>query len=156
MTQSRVPTISAYAIVQRPLDDRFLIIEKVVRGSMMFDLPGGIRNIGEKLLQTVVRTVAEDAMIRLSPTNYIGFGYHIYDGVAGRVCNLRSTFCGTPEDAILVSDGMRAVAPVHWMNLPELVANTRRVLCQDSIRCLREYIGGIRLPLDRCGEVDDQ
>ena len=78
MTQSRVPTISAYAIVQRPLDDRFLIIEKVVRGSMMFDLPGGIRNIGEKLLQTVVRTVAEDAMIRLSPTNYIGFSATIF------------------------------------------------------------------------------
>lgn len=156
MRPPKIPVISAYGIVQRRLDKRFVIIERRCNGRALFDLPGGERKVGEKMLQTIVRVVAKEANIVFEPTNYIGFGYHIYDsGGSDRVCNLRSTFSGTTADTNALSDGKLANVGVRWMHLPELLASRDCIISNDAITRLREYISGARLPLTQCGEVDD-
>lgn len=57
--QRQVPSISAYVIIQRPKDGRFLVVERQLRGQKVFDLPGGERKHGEKWAETVTRVVSE-------------------------------------------------------------------------------------------------
>ena len=156
--QRQVPSISAYAIVQRPTDERFLIVERKSNGQKVFDLPGGARILGEKMVETVTRVVAEDLVMHFVPKHYIGFGYHLFDGIDGkRVCNLRSTFSGIVVNAdVSCTDSRRRTdSTARWMSISELVADRRQLHTHDALVRLREYVKGVRLSLDICGEIDE-
>lgn len=156
--QSKNPTVSAYAIAQRATDERFLIVERQLRGQKVFDLPGGARKPGEKMVATVARVVAEDLAMYFVPQHYIGFDYHLFDSIDGeRVCNLRSTFSGTVANADASgSDSRRKTdSTARWMSISELVADRGQLHTRDVLVRLREYAAGIRHSLDSCGESDE-
>jgi ADP-ribose pyrophosphatase YjhB (NUDIX family) len=156
--QSKNPTISAYAIVHRATDDRFLIVERQSRGQKVFDLPAGTRKPGEKMVATVARVVTEELAMYFVPQHYIGFEHHLFDGIDGeRVCNLRSTFSGTVADADASgSDNrLKTDSTALWMSISELVADRDQLHTRDVLVRLCEYAAGIRQSLDICGEVDE-
>lgn len=141
--------LSASALVQRLTDQRFLIVEELIGGRAVLDLPGGTWETGETLLQTVVREAAEEASIAFQPVSYLGCFITHYTSTAGhRVCNVRSAFYGTIGAAASVVARDPSTKAIHWMSFEELEANLAQLRSSATLRCIRAYLSGRRFPLD--------
>ena len=154
--ENKLAIVSGYAIVQRSIDGRFLIVERQLCGRKAFDLPGGTRKTGEKMVQTITRVMAEDLAMHFEPHHFIGWNYHIFDDTDGeRVCNVRVTFSGIVNDLnVFCSDTLSTTnITARWMNLSELKADGVQLHATDALHRLREYSEGGRQSLDMCGEI---
>lgn len=148
--------LSASAVVQRLADGRFLIVEEVINGRVVLDIPGGTWEDGETLLQTVVREAAEEAGITFQSINYLGCFITHYTSNSGRsVCNVRAAFCGAMGEAVATVSRDPSTQAVHWMSLEELEANLAQLRSSATLRCIRAYLSGRRFPLDYCNEEID-
>jgi 8-oxo-dGTP pyrophosphatase MutT (NUDIX family) len=92
--------LSACAVIRRPSDKRFLMIEELVGDTALLDFPGGTWETGETLLQCAVREAAEEACIQFHPERYLGaFFTHYVSRMSGEpVCNTRVAFVGSMSE----------------------------------------------------------
>ncbi len=138
------PDVTVAAVIER--DARFLLVQERIRGRLVFNQPAGHLEDRESLLDAVVRETLEETAWELTPQWLLG----VYQWRSPRGTLHR---CASPSAATWAgSDADRPLDPpviaTHWLTRNEIVARALALRSPLVLRCIDDYLRGVRLPLD--------
>jgi len=137
------PDVTVAAVIER--DRRFLLVEERIRGRLVLNQPAGHLEDGESLLDAVTRETLEETAWQFTPQSLLG----IYQWRSPRgQSTLRFAFTGSVHgyDATRPLDA--PIVTTHWMAREEIAQRSARLRTPLVLRCIEDYLGGRRLPLD--------
>lgn len=141
MTDIWTPSVTVAAVIER--QGRFLLVEEETSDGIRFNQPAGHLDPFESLEQAVVRETLEETAHDFTPTALIG----MYMSRTNRdVTYLRFTFTGEvgkQHQQALDTGILRAL----WMTYEEIVACQAIHRSPLVLRCVDDYLAGIRAPL---------
>jgi 8-oxo-dGTP pyrophosphatase MutT (NUDIX family) len=137
------PDVTVAAVIERI--GRFLLVEERIRGHLVLNQPAGHLEDGEALLDAVIRETLEETAWQFTPEALLG----IYQWRSPRGhTTLRIAFSGSVQ----AYDAARPLDPpivtTHWLAHEEIVQRAARLRTPLVLRCIEDYLGGRRLPLD--------
>ena len=141
------PSVTVAAVIER--DGLFLIIEEETSEGIKLNQPAGHLDPFESLEQAVVREVLEETAYEFTPTALVGMYMSRYCSSrrGTDVTYLRFTFCG---DAGRQLDQPldHGIIRTMWMTRDELAASTVPHRSPIVLRCVDDYLAGMRTPLE--------
>lgn len=134
------------AVVEQ--DGRFLLVEEETSEGLRLNNPAGHLEPGESPEQACVREMLEETAHAFTPTALVGVYLARFQRPAGHdVTYLRLTFCGQ----VGARDPRRrldqGIVATHWLTPDELRASAARHRSPLVLRCMEDYLAGIRHPL---------
>ncbi len=141
------PSVTVAAVIER--EGRFLLIEEETSEGVRLNQPAGHLDPLESLEQAVVREVLEETAHDFTPTALVGMYMSRYCSKrrGTDVTYLRFTFCGTAGkeyDQPLDHGIIRTL----WMTRDEIAACEERHRSPIVLRCVDDYLAGLRAPLE--------
>ena len=141
------PSVTVAAVIER--DGYFLLIEEETSEGVKLNQPAGHLDPLESLEQAVVREVLEETAHDFTPTALVGMYMSRYCSKrrGTDVTYLRFTFCGSAGkeyDQPLDHGIIRTL----WMTREEIAACEERHRSPIVLRCVDDYLAGLRAPLD--------
>jgi 8-oxo-dGTP pyrophosphatase MutT (NUDIX family) len=127
-------------------DGRFLVVEELVNGRPVLNQPAGHLEPHESLLEAVIRETREETGHHFEPREIVGL-YQWRSEEAGTTF-LRAAFCGpahAPAEASPLDDG---IVGFQWLTVAELGRRQHQLRSPMVLRCIEDYLAGIRYPLD--------
>ncbi|TWO64478.1 NUDIX hydrolase [Caenimonas sedimenti] len=147
MNQRWRPSVTVAAIIER--DGRFLLVEEETSGGLRLNNPAGHLDPGESPAEGCAREALEETAWHFRPTHLVGvyLSRFIKKSDGEDVTYLRFAFCGelgahAPERPL--DEG---IVRTVWMTADELRASADRHRSPLLLRCLEDYLAGVRLPL---------
>jgi 8-oxo-dGTP pyrophosphatase MutT (NUDIX family) len=144
------PDITVAAVTEA--DGRFLVVEERLNQRLVFNQPAGHVEVGETLLEAVVREVREETAWLFEPVSMLGA--YLWRNPSNGRSTLRFAFSGTVSDHRASQPLDRGIVMTHWLSRPELVEREPRLRSPLVIRCVDDYLSGKRLPLDSVAYLD--
>ena len=139
------PRVTVAAIVQR--DGRFLFVEeRDNQGRLVINQPAGHLEVGETLIDAVIREAAEETAWRVEPTALVGV--YVWGKPDQSVTYLRVALAAQP---ILEVQGQaldEGIERVLWLNREELMARESQHRSPLVLRCVDDYLEGAHHSLD--------
>jgi len=137
------PDLTVAAVVQR--NDRFLIVEEHIKGALVFNQPAGHVEDGESIVDAVVRETLEETAWQFVPRHLLGL--YLWRNPANGYSVLRVAIAGdvTTHDGARRLD--RGIVAAHWLARPALLAQASRLRSPLVLRCIDDYLAGVRHPL---------
>jgi 8-oxo-dGTP pyrophosphatase MutT (NUDIX family) len=137
------PELTVAAVVAQR--DKFLIVEERVGRRLVFNQPAGHVEDGESVLDAVVRETLEETASVFVPDAVVGI-YLWKNPQSGR-SYLRVAFGGSLQghDAGRTLD--KGIVRTHWLSRPQLLAYQHRLRSPLVIRCVDDWLAGVRYPL---------
>ncbi|RKZ85820.1 MAG: NUDIX hydrolase [Candidatus Parabeggiatoa sp. nov. 1] len=136
------PHLTVAAIIE--YEQRFLLIEEQSDGLTVFNQPAGHWDKGETLIEAVARETLEESAWHFKAQAIVGI--YQYTSPANQITYLRVCFCGQHHrhelDRTLDTGILRTV----WLTR-ESVANLSNLRSPMVLRCIDDYLAGIRYPL---------
>jgi 8-oxo-dGTP pyrophosphatase MutT (NUDIX family) len=134
------PDLAAAAIVQR--DNRFLIVEECIRGTLLFNQPAGHVDDGESIIDAVVRETLEETAWHFVPRALLGI--YLWRNPDNGHSILRVAITGevTSHDAGRKLD--EPVIAAHWLEREALLAQPGKLRSPLVMRCIDDHLGGQR------------
>jgi phosphatase NudJ len=143
------PNVTVAAIIER--DGRFLIIEEETSSGLRLNNPAGHLDPGESLAEACAREALEETAWHFKPTALVGvyMARFIKRSNGEDITYLRFAFCGElgrhePERPL--DEG---IVRTLWMTHEELRASAERHRSPAVLRCVEDYLAGIRIPLSQ-------
>ena len=138
------PNVTVAAVVER--DGRFLLVEEQTERGLLLNQPAGHLEADESIVAAVARETLEETAWEFSPRHLVGV--YRWRPSGSDVTYLRFAFSGVlgthHEDRALDEGIVRTV----WLS-PDEVRNGRdRHRSPLVVRCMEDYLAGIRAPLD--------
>jgi 8-oxo-dGTP pyrophosphatase MutT (NUDIX family) len=146
-----LPAITVAAVAQAA-DGCFLIVEERISGRLYFNQPAGHVEPGETLLAAVAREAHEETAWRFAPEGLLGV-YLWRNPDTGR-SSLRFAFCGQVSDHDPKAALDTAIVRTHWLMREELLAPHRQLRSPSVLRCIDDYLAGVRHPLATVARLD--
>jgi 8-oxo-dGTP pyrophosphatase MutT (NUDIX family) len=137
-----VPELTVAAIVEQ--NSRFLMVEELVYGEKVINQPAGHVEPGESFMQAVIREMLEETAWHFEPEALTGI--YLWQHPDKPHPFLRVSFCGrcvNHESGRELDDG---ILRTLWLSKNELGGGARRLRSPMVLRCIDDYLGGIRLP----------
>jgi 8-oxo-dGTP pyrophosphatase MutT (NUDIX family) len=147
---SGTPDVTVAAIAER--DGRFLLVEERISSRLVINQPAGHVEADETLLQAVVREAREETAWRFLPHSLLG-AYRWRRAPTSRV-TLRFAFIGEVTDFDEAQRLDRNIVRTHWLTREEIVQREPRLRSPLVLRCIDDYLGGRRLPLEPVGSLN--
>ena len=137
------------AIIER--DGRFLIIEEETSGGLKLNNPAGHLDPGESLADACAREALEETAWNFQPSALVGvyMARFVKQADGEDITYLRFAFCGElgeHEPGRALDEG---IVRTLWMTLDELRATAQRHRSPMVLRCIEDYLAGIRIPLSQ-------
>ena len=135
------PNVTVAALIER--NGKFLLVEEMINHEIIYNQPAGHLEEGESLVDATVREVLEETACHFTPEALLGF-YRWRNPHSG-VTYLRVCLTGRssePEPGRSLDEGIIAA---RWFTRDEIAA--LRVRSPMVLRCVDDYIAGIRHPL---------
>jgi len=137
------------AIIER--DGRFLIIEEETSGGLRLNNPAGHLDPGESLPDACAREALEETAWHFRPTAMVGvyMARFIKQADGEDITYLRFAFCGelgAHEEGRPLDEG---IVRTLWMTHEELRASADRHRSPMVLRCIEDYLAGVRIPLSQ-------
>ena len=132
--------------------ERFLLVEERAGGQIVYNQPAGHLEPDESLLDAVVRETREETGYRFEPRYLLGV--YLWRSEASDTTFLRVAFTGAfvpPASPARLDDGIIAV---HWMSRNQLLGLRTQLRSPMVLRCIDDYLAGIRFPLDCLTHLD--
>jgi len=148
----RTPDITVAAVTET--DGRFLVVEERINRRLVFNQPAGHVERGETLLEAVVREVREETAWGFNPEALIGV-YLWRNPNSGRM-TMRFAFTGSVADHRAQQPLDRGIVCTHWLSREDLLEREQRLRSPLVLRCIEDYLGGTRRPLETVGDLDLQ
>jgi 8-oxo-dGTP pyrophosphatase MutT (NUDIX family) len=146
------PDLTVAAIAQR--DDRFLVVEERIGGSLVFNQPAGHVENGESILQAVARETLEETAWQFVPQHLIGL--YLWRNPATGRSTLRVTFCGDVHSHDSQRRLDRGILATHWLSRAELAKQSARLRSPLVLQCIDDYLAGRRYDLAVLNHLIDE
>lgn len=143
------PEVTVAAVVAR--GGRFLLIEESINGTLQLNQPAGHVEEGETLLDAVVRETLEESAWRFTPQHLLGV--YQWRNPAGRSF-LRFAFTGTVSDHDATRPLDKGIVRSLWLRRDELLVRASQLRSPMVLRCVEDFLRGVRLPLDSVACLD--
>jgi len=147
---ARKPDVTVAAITEQ--DGRFLVVEERINRRLVFNQPAGHVERGESLLTAVVREVQEETAWRFVPQGLLGI-YLWCNPLSGR-STMRFAFIGSVADHDADQPLDRGIVRTHWLTRRDLLAREPRLRSPLVMRCIEDYLEGMRQPLETVAHLD--
>jgi 8-oxo-dGTP pyrophosphatase MutT (NUDIX family) len=147
---ARTPDITVAAVTEN--DGRFLVVEERINRRLVFNQPAGHVERGETLLAAVVREVREETAWGFIPNALLGV-YMWENPTSGR-SYMRFAFTGTVADHDAQQPLDRGIVRTHWLSRDDLRKREPHLRSPLVLRCIDDYIGGVRRPLEAVAKLD--
>ena len=148
----RTPDITVAAVTET--DGRFLVVEERINRRLVFNQPAGHVEHGETLLAAVVREVREETAWGFQPQALVGV--YLWRNPSSGRGYMRFAFTGTVLDHDPQQPLDRGIVGAHWLSRADLIERQPRLRSPLVMRCIEDYLGGTRLPLETVAQVDLQ
>ncbi len=139
------PNTTVAAIAEQ--DGRYLLVEELINGSLVFNQPAGHLEQGESLIEAVKREVIEETAWEFEPESLVGV-YLYPNPHQSDITYLRFCFygqCIKEHKGQALDEGIvRAV----WLTEDEIDQKRERMRSPLVTRCIKDFINGNRYPLD--------
>jgi 8-oxo-dGTP pyrophosphatase MutT (NUDIX family) len=143
------PDVTVAAVVER--DGRYLMVEERIAGRLVLNQPAGHLEKGETLVEAVIRETREETAWRLAPEALVGtYLWHNQDNDRSF---LRFAFCGSVDDHRADQKLDTGIVRAVWLSHEQLLAQPGRLRSPLVLRCLEDYLRGVRRPLDSVATV---
>jgi len=147
---ARTPDITVAAVTET--DGRFLVVEERINRRLVFNQPAGHVERGETLLTAVVREVREETAWGFQPLALIGV--YLWRNPASGRSTMRFAFTGKVMDHDAAQPLDRGIVGTHWLSREDLREREQRLRSPLVLRCIEDYLGGTRLPLETVAKLD--
>jgi 8-oxo-dGTP pyrophosphatase MutT (NUDIX family) len=137
------PDITVAAIVERA--QRFLIVEERIGGKLVFNQPAGHVENDESLIAAVIRETREETGCEFVPAALVGV--YNWRKPGGRKDTLRFAFAGSAASPAATAVLDHPIIATHWLTRHELQARTAALRSPLVLRCVDDYLSGLRHPL---------
>jgi 8-oxo-dGTP pyrophosphatase MutT (NUDIX family) len=144
------PDVTVAAVTED--DGRFLVVEELISHQLVLNQPAGHVERGETLIEAVVREAREETAWRFEPLALLG-AYLWRNPTTGR-STLRFAFTGTVSDHKPDQPLDTGIVTTHWLTRAELIAREMRLRSPLVLRCVDDYVRGVRLPLESVARLD--
>lgn len=144
------PHVTVAAVLER--GGRFLLVEEMTETGIRFNQPAGHLEPGESLLDAVVRETFEESSWHIVPDYLLGV-YQWYQPDNQRTW-LRFAFTGKLLAEVSDHDLDTGIIAAHWLTLDEVVALSAQHRSPLVMACIRDYLAGMRLPLEVLHDID--
>jgi 8-oxo-dGTP pyrophosphatase MutT (NUDIX family) len=148
----RTPDITVAAVTET--DGRFLVVEERINRRLVFNQPAGHVERGETLLAAVVREVREETAWGFNPQALVGV--YLWRNPSSGRSTMRFAFTGTVADHHAQQPLDRGIVRTHWLSREDLVEREQRLRSPLVLKCIEDYLGGTRQPLETVGDLDLQ
>ncbi|MDT8281481.1 MAG: NUDIX hydrolase [Gammaproteobacteria bacterium] len=141
------PHATVAAIIER--DDKFLMVEELIKGEHVLNQPAGHLDPDESLIDAVIRETQEETAWQFIPEAVTGiYLWKNPESNNDEDTFLRIAVCGScinhaPEQPL--DDG---VINAVWKSRDELRDRTIKLRSPMVISCIDDYLAGKRYPLD--------
>ena len=141
------PNVTVAAIIER--DGRFLMIEEETSNGLRLNNPAGHLDPGESPAEGCAREALEETAWHFKPTALVGIymARFLKKADGEDVTYLRFAFCGelgAHEVGRALDTG---IVRTLWMTPDELRATRERHRSPIVLRCMDDYLAGVRMPL---------
>lgn len=142
------PSVTVAAIIER--DGRFLLVEEETTvGGLKLNNPAGHLDPGESPAGGCAREALEETAWHFKPTALVGIYLSRFtkSSTGEDITYLRFAFCGElgeHEPGRALDEG---IVRTLWMTADEIRATADRHRSPLLLRCLDDYLAGVRLPL---------
>jgi len=138
------PDVTVAAVVE--CDGRFLLVEEHTERGLLLNQPAGHLEADESIVAAVVRETLEETAWEFAPEHLIGV--YRWQPSGGEITYVRFAFSGRlgahHANRALDTGIVRAV----WLSAEEVRARRDRHRSPLVVRCMEDYLAGIRAPLD--------
>jgi 8-oxo-dGTP pyrophosphatase MutT (NUDIX family) len=144
------PDITVAGVTEK--DGQFLVVEERINHRLVFNQPAGHVELGETLLEAVIREVREETAWLFEPVQMLGA--YLWRNPSNGRSTLRFAFTGTVSDHRASQPLDKGIVTTHWLSRAELLEREPRLRSPLVLRCVDDYLGGKRLPLDSVAYLD--
>lgn len=141
------PSVTVAAVIER--DGRFLMIEEETSEGLRINNPAGHLDPGETPAEGCAREALEETAWHFRPTGLLGVYISRFQrSVTGEdITYLRFAFTGELGHEEVGRALDVGIIRTLWMTPDELRATAERHRSPLVLRCLEDYLAGVRLPL---------
>lgn len=133
------------AVIVEDDDGRFLLVEEISSGLVVFNQPAGHIEEDEAILDAVRRETLEETGWQVEPTHFLGL--YTYKAPANGVTYYR--FCFSARAVKKVSERLDdGIIAAHWLTLDEVGRLGKKLRSPLVRKCIEDYRNGRRFPLD--------
>lgn len=144
------PAITVAALAES--QGRFLLVEERIDGRLVLNQPAGHLERGETLREAVVREVREESAWQFTPERLLGV-YLWRHPRTGRQYK-RFAFIGAVSDHRPLQPLDTGIVGTRWLRSDEIRAREADLRSPLVLRCLEDYLAGVRAPLDPIAGLD--
>ena len=141
------PSVTVAAVIER--DGRFLMIEEETSEGLRINNPAGHLDPGETPAEGCAREALEETAWTFRPTHLLGVYISRFQrSTTGEdITYLRFAFTGELGDLVPGRKLDHGIVRTLWMTADELRATADRHRSPLVLRCLQDYLDGVRYPL---------
>ncbi len=144
------PHITVACIVEK--DNKFLLVEEISNGKIVYNQPAGHLEPGETLHQAAVREAFEETGWHIEPTHVLGVSKYAYPH-NGNIY-YRTSFIATAIDHDPDAQLDEGIIRVVWLSLEELEAEPDKLRSPLVVKNIKQYLAGERYPLSLIDDND--
>jgi 8-oxo-dGTP pyrophosphatase MutT (NUDIX family) len=145
------PHVTVAAVVER--QGRFLVVEEKVRGERVLNNPAGHLEPAESLLDAVKRETLEETGWEFEPEAVVGI--YLWQHPELQDTFLRVAFSGHCLRHHADRPLDKGIVGPQWLTRQELGDGTRALRSPLVLRCIDDYLSGLRYPLQILSHLDD-
>jgi 8-oxo-dGTP pyrophosphatase MutT (NUDIX family) len=141
------PSVTVAAIIEH--DGRFLLVEEETSHGLKLNNPAGHLEPGETPAEGAAREALEETTWHFRPTGLVGvyLSRFIKKATGEDITYMRFAFCGELGARDVARQLDRGIVRTLWMTPEEIRANADRLRSPLVLRCMEEYLAGVRYPL---------
>lgn len=133
------------AVVIEDDQGRFLLVEELSHGQVVFNQPAGHVEEGEKIIDAAFREALEETGWEVEPEHFLGI--YTYTAPANGVTYYR--FCFTARALSRVTRDLDdGIIAAHWLTVDEIRQHSDKLRSPLVLQCIEDYRNGRRFPLD--------
>ncbi|WNC70590.1 NUDIX hydrolase [Thalassotalea psychrophila] len=125
--------------------DKFLIVEEVDEGNIVYNQPAGHVEAGENLISAFKREVLEETGLDVAPDYISGIYYHYRDDI--KLHFLRFCFVVELDNFVETQPQDDDILRAIWLTKEELLTKGVQIRSPLVMECLNDFLSGNNYPL---------
>ena len=139
------PSVTVAAVIEQ--DGRFLLVEEHTSEGLRLNNPAGHLDPGESPIEGCIRETLEETARAFTPTHLVGVYLSRVRRAGDDFTYLRFAFCGTVSERDPARELDTGIVRTLWLSPDEIRASRDRHRSPLLLRCMEDYLAGVRHPL---------